>query len=122
MSASFSPEQFVINYPEFETLLGEGQRIQTANRIATVAGTGWCGFDSAESSSIAHDLMVAHVLTTMVDGSSPVSKYSTKESNETLDTQLRAKPAATLSLHTTDYGVLLLDLIYMNYDGVGYYT
>jgi hypothetical protein len=115
MEPPFSPESFVINYPEFEPLLREGQRIQTANRLAKVAGLGWLGFDNECAQAVAHELLVAHILTVLVDGAAPVAEYETKESKEKLDTKLRSKPAETLSLHTTDYGTLLLDLVYMDY-------
>jgi hypothetical protein len=105
---------FLELYPEFEDLVA---RFPVANAIANSLGGGWQGLDDT-CAEIAHQLCVAHVLTMLADGSSPISEYETKESKEKLDTALRNKATLTSNFHLTDYGLLLLDIAYVDYVGV----
>lgn len=111
------PEQESFNqfYPEFCDI-PEG-RFAAACGIATALSSDWSGLDESLKDT-ANNLLVAHVLTILVDGASPINMYETKESKVGLSTSARNKQNATFNFHLTDYGLLLNDILNMSYFGV----
>jgi hypothetical protein len=107
-------ESFTQFYPEFKDIpLG---RFASACGIALALSSDWQGLDDAVIET-ANNLLVAHVLTILSDGASPINMFETKESKTGLSTA-RNKQNSTFNFHVTDYGLLLNDILNMSYFGV----
>jgi hypothetical protein len=108
-------ESFNQLYPEFKDI--PSGRFASACGIALALSSDWQGLDDAVVET-ANNLLVAHVLTILVDGASPVNMFETKESKTGLSTTVRNKQNSTFNFHVTDYGLLLNDILNMSYFGV----
>lgn len=109
--------EFFASYPEFQPV-GTG-KFDLAKRVAAGMSSDWAGLDES-CKGVATELLIAHILTIMVDGNTPIQKYETKESAVTYANgwlNSRSRPA-DYSFQRTDYGVLLEDLLTIQYFGV----
>jgi hypothetical protein len=108
---------FFDSFPEFSSV-GAG-RFNIAKSMADSMSCDWQGLCES-SKNTATQLLIAHIMTIMVDGSSPVKNYKTKESSITYSNEwIQQKSAASdYSFQRTDYGVLLEDLLTIHYFGV----
>jgi hypothetical protein len=104
-------------FPEFAPV-GAG-KFGIAKSVADAMASEWQGLETSVHDT-ATMLLIAHVLTIMVDGSSPIRSYTTKESKIDYENGwLNSKSApADYSFQRTDYGVLLEDLLTIHYFGV----
>jgi hypothetical protein len=115
--SSLTAVAFFDAFPEF-TPVGAG-KFEVAKSIADAMSSDWQGLCESIRET-ATQLLVAHILTIMVDGSSPVQNYKTKESSITYANGWidKMSAASDYSFQRTDYGVLLEDLLTIQYFGV----
>jgi hypothetical protein len=115
--SSITSVAFFDAFPEF-TPVGAG-KFGVAKAVADSMASEWQGLETSVHDT-ATMLLIAHVLTIMVDGSSPIRSYTTKESKIDYENGwLNSKSApADYSFQRTDYGVLLEDLLTIHYFGV----